>query len=484
MRIFMTGATGFVGRATVLRLRREGHDIVAWVRTPNKAKSILGSEAELLPVSCDENTLQDCLNGCDAIINLAGEPVAGKRWTAAYKNRLVTSRVALTQRIVDALEKIDNKPQVLISASAVGYYGNQGDKELTESSPRGTGFLATLCEDWENAALKAQSLGVRTCVLRIGVVLGQGGGALQKMLPIFQAGLGGALGNGKQYFPWIHLHDVVGAIYFTLSENTAQGAFNLAAPEAATSKTFGKALARVIGRPSFMPAPALAIQMVLGEAARIVLDSQRVKPAKLQTAGFEFQYPGLDMALRAVLLDTQTNIEPIAAQTPEPCAPESTYLKKRRPKYLLNTQIVLDAPLDEVFAFFSRPENLGAITPPDLSFNILDTIDKIQEGTIIHYAIHLGAVPMKWQTQIAQWKPQSRFVDSQTKGPYRSWWHEHHFQRDGNRTIMEDRVYYSPPFGLLGRIVNKLFIAGKLKHIFKFRYSAMEMRFGALPPSS
>ena len=208
-----------------------------------------------------------------------------------------------------------------------------------------------------------------------------------------------------------------------------------------------------------------------------------VKPAMLNQAGFEFKYPALDQALRAVLLDTQTNIEPIADQTPEPCAPESHYLKKRRPKYLLNTQIVLDAPLDEVFAFFSRPENLGAITPPDLSFNILDSIDKIQEGTIIHYAIHLGAVPMKWQTQIAQWNPQRRFVDSQTKGPYRSWWHEHHFQSDGNRTIMEDRVYYSPPFGVIGRIVNKLFIAAKLKYIFKFRYFAMEMRFGALPPS-
>ena len=483
MRIFMTGATGFVGRATVLRLRREGHEVVAWVRTPNKAKSILGSEAELLPVSCGEDTLQDCLSNCDAIINLAGEPVAGKRWTEAYKNRLVSSRVNLTQRIIHALEKIDNKPKTLISASAVGYYGNQGNTELTEDSAQGTGFLAKLCHDWEGAALQAQNLDIRTCVLRIGVVLGQGGGALQKMLPIFQSGMGGALGTGKQYFPWIHLHDVVSAIHFTLTNSAAQGAFNLAAPEAATSKSFGKALAGVLGRPSFMPAPALAIRMVLGEAARIVLDSQRVKPAKLEQAGFKFKYPSLDAALKAVLLDTQTNIEPIADKTPQPCAPDSSYLKKRRPKYLLNTQIVLDAPLDEVFAFFSRPENLGAITPPDLSFNILDSIDKIQEGTIIHYAIHLGAVPMKWQTQIAQWTPQSRFVDSQTKGPYRSWWHEHHFQSDGNRTIMEDRVYYSPPLGFIGRIVNKLFIAAKLKYIFKFRYFAMEMRFGALPPS-
>ncbi len=483
MRIFMTGATGFVGRATVLRLRREGHEIVAWVRNPEKAKSILGSEAELLPVSCGENTLQDCLSNCDAVINLAGEPVAGKRWTASYKNRLVSSRVSLTKRIVEAIEKIDKKPQSFISASAVGYYGNQGDVELTETSAQGSGFLATLCKDWEDAALQAQDLGIRTCVLRIGVVLGQGGGALQKMLPIFQSGMGGALGNGKQYFPWIHLHDVISAIHFTLTEPTAQGAFNLAAPEAITSKYFGKTLAGVLGRPSFMPAPALAIQMILGEAARIVLDSQRVKPANLQNAGFEFKYPTLRGALDAVLLDTQTNIEPIADKTPQPCAPESNYLKKRRPKYLLNTQIVLDAPLDEVFAFFSRPENLGAITPPDLSFNILDSIDKIQEGTIIHYAIHLGAVPMKWQTQIAQWNPQSRFVDSQTKGPYRSWWHEHHFQSDGDRTIMEDRVYYSPPFGVIGRIVNRLFIAAKLKYIFKFRYFAMEMRFGALPPS-
>ena len=233
-----------------------------------------------------------------------------------------------------------------------------------------------------------------------------------------------------------------------------------------------------------MPAPAFAIKMMLGEAASIVLNSQRVYPKHLIDDGFEFKHQELGDALKDAVVDSETRIETLASKSPQPCAPQSQYLQKRRPRYLLNTRIVLNAPVDEVFAFFSRPENLGAITPPDLSFNILDEIDDIQEGTIIHYAINMGALPMKWQTQIAQWKPQIRFVDSQTKGPYTSWWHEHHFLPDGNRTIMEDRVYYTPPFGLLGQLVNRIFIASKLRHIFKFRYGAMEMRFGTTTASS
>jgi uncharacterized protein len=478
MKIFMTGATGFVGRATVLRLRRSGHQVVAWVRNPSKARGVLGSEAELLHTESTDAELQACISGCDAVINLAGEPVAGKRWSTAYKDRLVKSRTKLTKRIVDAIAASPTKPKVLVSASAVGFYGNRGDDVLTESSDQGDGFLATLCEQWETAALEAQKHDVRTAILRIGVILGHGGGALTKMLPVFQAGLGGALGKGNQYMPWVHLHDVIEAICFMLENEDAKGIYNLTAPSPSTSREFGTTLAAVLKRPSFMPAPAFAIKMLLGEAATIVLNSQRVMPKHLLDDGFEFEYRELDEALRAAIIDSETQIQTLEQKSPQPCAPQSQYLQKRRPRYLLNTRIVLNAPVDEVFAFFSRPENLGAITPPDLSFNILDEIDDIQEGTIIHYAINMGALPMKWQTQIAQWKPQIRFVDSQTKGPYTSWWHEHHFLPDGERTIMEDRVYYTPPFGLLGQLVNHIFIASKLRHIFKFRYGAMEMRFG------
>jgi ligand-binding SRPBCC domain-containing protein len=224
--------------------------------------------------------------------------------------------------------------------------------------------------------------------------------------------------------------------------------------------------------------------MLLGEAATIVLNSQRVFPKRLLDDGFEFRHRDLADALKAAIVDSQTQIETLTAKSPQPCAPQSPYLQECRPRYLLNTQIVLNAPVEEVFTFFSRPENLGAITPPELSFSILDDIGDIQEGTVIHYAINMGALALTWKTQIAQWKPQTRFVDSQTKGPYSSWWHEHHFLPDGDRTIMEDRVYYTPPFGLLGQLVNRFFITSKLRHIFKFRYDAMEMRFGTSPPSS
>lgn len=478
MRIFMTGATGFVGRATVLRLRRSGHEVIAWVRNPAKARGVLGSEAKLLPTQSSDELLQETMGQCDAVINLAGEPVAGKRWSKAYKDRLVSSRTNLTKRIVDAMGAVENKPKTFICASAVGYYGNRGDDALTESSSQGEGFLASLCQQWEAAALEAEQYQVRTAVLRIGVILGHGGGALTKMLPFFQSGLGGALGNGDQYMPWVHLHDVIEAICFMLENENSSGVYNLCAPTPCTSREFGKTLGAVLNRPAFMPAPSLAIKMLLGEAATIVLNSQRVFPKHLLDDGFEFKYRELGDALKAAVVDSQTQIETFAEKSPQPCAPQSQYLQKRRPRYLLNTRIVLNAPVEEVFAFFSRPENLGAITPPDLSFNILDDIEDIQEGTIIHYAINMGALPMKWQTQIAQWEPQTRFVDSQTKGPYSSWWHEHHFLPDGDRTIMEDRVYYTPPFGLLGQLVNRFFIASKLRHIFKFRYVAMEMRFG------
>jgi uncharacterized protein (TIGR01777 family) len=208
MQILVTGATGFVGRALILRLLRDGHRVRAWVRSPRRAADLLGAEVELAPAD-DEAALVRAASGCEAVIHLAGESVGVGRWTAARKRELWDSRVGLTEALVRAFAVAEPRPQVLVSASAVGYYGDRGDEELEETSRPADDFLGSMCQAWEAAALKAEQYGLRVCTPRIGLVLGRGGGVLDALLPLFRAGLGGPLGSGEQWFPWIHLNDLV-----------------------------------------------------------------------------------------------------------------------------------------------------------------------------------------------------------------------------------------------------------------------------------
>jgi uncharacterized protein (TIGR01777 family) len=304
MRVVVTGATGLIGRTLVSELRARGDRVVALSRDDQRARRQLGSEVE--PVTWAEPLStpapESALAGADSVIHLLGEPIA-QRWSDDVKRRIRDSRVLGTRNLVAGLREIPEakRPRVLVSQSAVGYYGSRGDERLTENASPGNDFLAGVVEAWETEAQAAEDLGLRVALTRTGVVLDAHGGALAKMLPPFRAGIGGPVGSGRQYLPWIHLADVAGALLFCLDHDTAAGPVNLAAPEPVTNRDFSRALGRALHRPAIMPVPPVALKLLYGEMAEIVLGGQRAVPERLLALGYEFRHPDLDAALRDAL---------------------------------------------------------------------------------------------------------------------------------------------------------------------------------------
>jgi uncharacterized protein (TIGR01777 family) len=277
MKVIITGGSGFIGRAIAERLRASGHSVTAVsLRTPP------GPEV---------------FAGCEAVVHLAGEPVA-QRWTAAAKERIMNSRVQGTRTLVAALHQ--QPPTVLVSASAIGYYGSRGDEILTEDSPPGSDFLGQVAVAWEQEARTAERFGVRVVTPRIGVVLGRGGGALPKMALPFRFGVGGRLGDGKQWTSWIHLDDLVALVEFSIATTTIRGAVNAVAPNPVTNAAFTQELAAALHRPAIFPVPAAALKLLLGEMSQVVLASQRVIPEAALRAGFQFRFTDVGEALRQI----------------------------------------------------------------------------------------------------------------------------------------------------------------------------------------
>lgn len=468
MRVLVTGATGFIGRALIPLLQRDGHSVVAWVRSEASARSLLGAEVELVRADAGFDVLVSAVERCHAVVNLAGEPLMGGRWTAARRAILEDSRVKVTDLLVRAIAAAKTRPGVFISGSAVGYYGDRAAETLTETSTSGDGFLARLCRQWESAAQPAEVRGLRVVRLRTGVVLGRAGGALAQVLPPFEFGLGGPVGSGKQYLPWIHLHDLVKIIAVALVDDRYRGPVNGVAPEQATSRSFARALGRALHRPAFLPLPALVLEAIFGKAATVLLASQRVAPHALAERQFAFEFPTLDAALEDIVGGAIVTIAS-ARSRPEGAG---------NARYELRTRTVVDAPLEETFAFFSKAANLGLITPAAMKFSIQGQEPPMAKGATIDYHVRVGPLPVRWRTRITRWEPGRSFVDLQESGPYRLWWHEHTFEADGERTVMEDRVYYTPPFGLLGRLANRVFIRSTLRKIFQYRGDVIRLRFG------
>jgi uncharacterized protein (TIGR01777 family) len=301
MRIFITGATGFVGQALVPALLADGHTVVAWVRDPTRARRALGAGVETVAATPDAGPLEGGVREADAVINLQGEPIVGARWTGARKAALMDSRVGITTRLAAALARSAGTSRLLLSASAVGYYGDRGDEVLDETSSAGHGFLSEICVNWERATEPARAAGARTALLRIGVVLGRGGGALAKMLPPFRLGVGGRLGGGTQWMPWVHQADVVELMRRALTDPRYEGPLNVVAPKPVTNRDFTEALGHALHRPAVMAVPAAALRLALGEAAVTVLGSQRVVPRALERLGYGFVHPALEGALAEVL---------------------------------------------------------------------------------------------------------------------------------------------------------------------------------------
>jgi uncharacterized protein len=296
VKVAVTGSHGLIGSALVGRLRDGGHDVVRVVRSDGPGPGEIAwdpAAGRLDPAD---------LVGVDAVVNLAGAGLGERRWNAERKAVLVSSRVAGTELLARTMAGLDRRPDVLVSASAVGFYGDRGDEVLTERSTPGTGFLADLCVRWEAATAAAEDAGIRTVHIRSGIVLASGGGALARQLPFFRVGLGGRLGRGQQYWSWITLADEVSAIVFALSAGI-RGAANLAAPNPVTNAEVSAALGRALHRPAVVPVPAPALRLVMGaEMAReVALASQRATPGALTAAGFTFTHPTIDAALAAVL---------------------------------------------------------------------------------------------------------------------------------------------------------------------------------------
>lgn len=304
MKILITGATGFVGSKLIEKLAKD-NQIIVLTRNVDKAQKVFPTTAfpsvEIISYSATKSgDWQNKIDGCDAIINLAGAPV-GERWTESYKKTILESRQLGTQKIVEAIEKAISKPKVLINASAIGYYGTSETATFTETSPSGDDFLAKVSQIWESEAEKVKNLGLRLVIFRLGIVLGNGG-ALAKMIPPFKIFAGGPLGNGKQWFSWIHRDDLVSLIIQALQRTEITGTFNATAPYPVTMNELCKTLGEVMNRPSWLPVPSLALELLLGDGAQIVLEGQKVLPQKTtEIMGFNFQYPTLKPALNQII---------------------------------------------------------------------------------------------------------------------------------------------------------------------------------------
>lgn len=297
MKIVIAGGSGLVGRSLTRRLASEGHAVSVLSR-----KGPAPEEAALqLWDGRGDGAWRASLEGADAVVNLCGEGVAEGLWSAARRHVLTDSRLEPTRALVSAVSRAGLKPKVLVNASAVGYYGDRGAEPLTEQSPCGRGFLAELCAHWEEEALEAQALGTRTVLLRIGVVLSARGGALARMLPLFRLGLGGRLGAGTQWFPWIHIDDLTGIILSSLENASLQGPLNAVSPEPADNARFTAALGKALGRPTLFPVPAFLLRLLLGELSGLLLGSQKAEPRAALAAGCRFRHPSIEEALADLL---------------------------------------------------------------------------------------------------------------------------------------------------------------------------------------
>ena len=295
----MTGGTGFVGTYLAGQLIREGHKVTILTPSLTRAELKMDGLTYLAGNPTIKGPWQESVRAHDVIINLAGASIFS-RWTEAQKKILLSSRIDTTRHLVEALPN-DSKHITFFSTSAVGYYGFHEDEELTESSPAGDDFLAHLARDWEGEALRAQSKGVRVILTRFGIVLGKNGGALGQMIPLFKYFIGGPLGSGRQWFSWVHMADLAQAFIFLLAHKEISGAINLCSPNPVRNKDLGKAIGKVLHRPSFLPAPGFMIELILGEFGSVLLRGQRVIPRRLLDASFKFRYPDIDAALKSVI---------------------------------------------------------------------------------------------------------------------------------------------------------------------------------------
>jgi uncharacterized protein (TIGR01777 family) len=300
MKILVIGATGLIGRSVCRALTEEGHKVSAVSRSSAKSPGL--AVAEFHQWDSQAGPLSPAaIEAVDAVVNLAGEPIDARRWSDQQKKLIRDSRVVTTRNLVEGLRSVDRPPAVFVSGSAVGFYGDRGAEQLDESSARGRGFMSEICEEWERESLRATEAGIRVVQVRTGVVLSAEGGALKKMIAPFKLGIGGPLGSGKQWFPWIHISDIVGIFRHSIYTATLAGPVNGVAPKPVTNAEFTRELARALHRPAFLPVPEMALKVLMGEMSSVLFGSLRVVPKAALASGYKFQHPSLAEALADLL---------------------------------------------------------------------------------------------------------------------------------------------------------------------------------------
>jgi len=479
MRVFITGATGLVGRALTLRLRRDGHTVVAWSRSAQRVAQRLGGEAQAASGGPDE--MREAIDGCDAVVTLAGEPILPGRWTARKKTAMRRSRVDLNQTVVAAILETTNRPKVIVAGSAVGFYGDTKDTVVSEDDGPGEGYLANLNQAWEAVFEPAAKAGIRVVWGRTGIVLAPDGGALESLLPVTRIGLSGPMGSGRQGVPWIHIDDHVEALMLALLSPQAHGPINLVGPTSTPQRNFAKAIGRAVHRPAFAPAPSFAMRLLLGEAASALLDGQFVQPDRLQRLGFVHRFQQLDESLSDILSTQRIHLKRLHS-TPD-VDHGASYLNRARPTHELTSSRVVPCPPAEVWAFFSDARNLANLSPMNAGMTMGEAPLSVTTGSRFSHQLTLGPITLPWEGEIIACEQEQRFIDVQHRGPFRTWWHAHGFEAtslpDGSiGTRITDRVLFRSPLGLIGRAITWAYVGPQLLSLFAYRDLALRRRFG------
>lgn len=454
MKILVTGATGFVGKKLCEELVILGHDVHGVTRNKKRAQ-----EKFLLPITFHEGDLSreniKFNQKFDAVINLMGENIGEKKWDKEQKEIILKSRAQSAINLNESLK--NNQTKLFIQASAIGYYkDNESDEWLDENTSRGNYFLSEVCNAWEKSSQKYKNQYEKHLTLRIGVVLGFDGALMHKLLPLYRKGLGGVLSSGKQWMSWIHRDDLVRLIIYSI-DNKLEGVFNATAPNPIQNKEFNKVLSKYVERPAFFWVPSFILKLFMGDQSYLALSSQRIK-SKFSDDSFKFKYPDIDSALKEICSYKHTM----------PINREAFHHRLRQVQFI-------DMPIEKVFDFFSDAKNLERITPDLLNFRITyQSTPKIQDGTIFKYKLKVHGLPVKWKTQITNWKDNEHFTDYQEKGPYEVWDHTHTFISCDGGTLMIDDVLYRLPMGYIGELGGLWLVKKDVPEIFDYRAREME----------
>jgi len=457
MRVLMTGATGLIGKELGKLLAARGDTLVCLVRNAQGARQGLPFPATCFEWDHRRPVPRGALTGVDAIVNLAGEPVADKRWTDTQKRLIRDTRIFGTRQLVRAALDHGRNVRTFVQGSAIGFYGERGDEALAADSAKGTGFLADVVEAWEAEArpLLERRPDVRVAMVRTGIVLARHGGALAKMLPLFRESAAGRLGNGAQWMSWIHIDDIV-RLFLHALDSQATGVLEGVAPQPVTNREFTRSLCRSLRVLENAPVPALAIRALYGEMGAIVLESAKVAPRRTLASGFRHRFGSIDEALAELLTPLQGSTREKLSEQWVPHPPEA------------------------IWPYFCDAANLEELTPEFLNFKVRGkSTPEIGEGTLIDYRLRLNGMPMNWQSRIEHWEPARRFVDTQVKGPYAHWQHAHEFIPLANGTLMRDVVRYRLPLGWLGSVLAGWKVESQVDRIFSYRAAAIAGRFAS-----